>query len=119
MARPAPPSPIEPPPPNRSRADLLLAAGVAFACASAAAPAPAPRAINQRMTRSGMFEPPDVPADPVIDPMASGDFTTLDMVSRLDPQSLRWLDSSPAEQDFLGWSLADLRQKSFLEVIHP
>ena len=49
--------------------------------------------------------------------MASGEFSTLDMISRLDPRTLRWLDSSLAEQDFLGWSLAELREKSFLDIV--
>ena len=58
-------------------------------------------------------------AEPV-DPLAnSGSFTTLDMVNRLEPTSLRWIDSSPAEQHFLGWGLDDLRGKSFLEIVHP
>ena len=41
------------------------------------------------------------------------------MVNRLEPQTLRWLESSPAEQEFLGWTLAALREKSFLEIVHP
>jgi len=70
------------------------------------------------LTRSGLFDaPPD--QDPPFDPLASGDYSTADMVNRLEPAGLRWLESSPAEQDFLGWALAELRQKSFLEILHP
>jgi PAS domain S-box-containing protein len=43
----------------------------------------------------------------------------VDKVNRLDPADLRWLESSPAEQEFLGWSLAELRRKTFLEIVHP
>jgi PAS domain S-box-containing protein len=41
------------------------------------------------------------------------------MVNRLDPINFHWIESSPAEQDFLGWTLTELRQKSFLEILHP
>ena len=69
--------------------------------------------LDARMTRSGSFEPP------VIDysTMASGEFSTLDMISRLHPRSLRWLDSSQSERDFLGWSMAQLQDKSFLDIV--
>ncbi len=30
-----------------------------------------------------------------------------------------WIESSPAEQEFLGWTLADLRTKSFIDIVHP
>src|SRR5262249_22317832 len=42
-----------------------------------------------------------------------------EMVNRLDPRLLRWIESSPAEQQFLGWTLDELREKSFLEIVHP
>jgi PAS domain S-box-containing protein len=74
--------------------------------------------IARALTRSGMYEPPE-PADSTFDPFASGAFSTLDMIGRLDPVTLHWIDSSAAEQIFLGWSLADLSRKSFLEVVHP
>jgi PAS domain S-box-containing protein len=48
----------------------------------------------------------------------SGDYSTTDMVNRLEPVGWRWLESSPAEQDLLGWTLNDLRAKSFLEIVH-
>jgi PAS domain S-box-containing protein len=70
------------------------------------------------LTRSGLYEVPSA-LDMPVDPNASGDFSTQDMISRLDPRHLRWLDSSPAEQDFLGWSLAELRQMTFPEIVHP
>jgi PAS domain S-box-containing protein len=41
------------------------------------------------------------------------------MVNRLEPRTLRWIESSPAEQTFLGWDLMALRNKSFLEIVHP
>src|SRR5262249_33125214 len=59
------------------------------------------------------------PAGDGFDESLSGDFSTTDMVSRLDPRTFRWLESSPAEQDFLGWTLKQLREKSFLEIVHP
>ena len=49
----------------------------------------------------------------------SGDYSTIDMVNRLEPVGFRWIESSPAEQEFLGWTLAELRQKSFLDIVHP
>lgn len=71
------------------------------------------------MTRSGVFEPPSGWTFDTPDPMRSGEFSTADMVDRLDPRVFRWLDSSPAEQQFLGWPLDELRHKSFLEIVHP
>ncbi len=41
------------------------------------------------------------------------------MVNRLEPLGFHWIESSQAEQSFLGWTLAELRRKSFLDVIHP
>jgi PAS domain S-box-containing protein len=69
--------------------------------------------LQARMTRSGSFEAPIVEEST----MASGEFATLDMINRLDPKTLRWLDSSLTEQIFLGWSLFELKQKSFLDVV--
>ena len=40
------------------------------------------------------------------------------MVNRLDPVGFHWIESSPAEQIFLGWTIAELREKSFLEIVH-
>lgn len=74
------------------------------------------------MTRSGLYEsPPEAsrPANlPAATPTPAGP-PPLEMINRLDPAGLRWLDSSPAEQAFLGWSLAELRGRSFLDAVHP
>jgi PAS domain S-box-containing protein len=86
---------------------------------SASSPPQQTLRLDQRLTRSGMYEPPATLPDAGFDPTLSGEFGTLDMVNRLDPRTLRWLDSSKAEQDFLGWSLGELRRKSFLEIVHP
>ncbi len=40
-----------------------------------------------------------------------------DMVSRLDLDTLNWLDASDADQTFLGWPLRDLKQMSFLDIV--
>src|SRR5262249_26721719 len=61
---------------------------------------------------SGVFEVPSSPS-------ASADFSSGDMVNRLDPKLFRWLESSPAEQLFLGWNLRQLREMSFFEIVHP
>jgi PAS domain S-box-containing protein len=74
------------------------------------------------MTRSGLYESPPTaaraaaPETPAEVPAAP---PALEMISRLDPEGLRWLDSSPAEQAFLGLTLAELRGRSFLDVVHP
>jgi len=70
------------------------------------------------LTRSGLFDAPPRDQDPHFDPLASGDYATTDMVNRLEPAGLHWIESSPAEQDLLGWTLTELRQKSFLDVLH-
>jgi PAS domain S-box-containing protein len=80
---------------------------------------PPPRAADIPMTASGMYEPTAITSLHGFDPTASGSFTTVDMVNRLHPKSLRWIESSAAEQSFLGHSLDELRTKSFLEIIHP
>ena len=69
--------------------------------------------ISARMTKSGTFDPPSLDRPS----MGTGEFSALDMISRLDPRTFRWLDSSLAEQVFLGWSLEQLKQKSFLDVV--
>jgi PAS domain S-box-containing protein len=48
----------------------------------------------------------------------SGEYSTTDMVNRLEPVGFRWMESSIAEQQFLGWTTAELRQKSFLDILH-
>ena len=42
-----------------------------------------------------------------------------EMVNRLEPKAFRWIESSLAEQKFLGWTLHQLQEKSFLEIVHP
>lgn len=70
------------------------------------------------MTHSGLYEPPADPYDTPL-PFRAGEFSTVDMIDRLDPHSFHWLESSPAEQRFLGWPLSELRRKSFPEIVHP
>jgi PAS domain S-box-containing protein len=76
---------------------------------------------NPAMTRSGLFDPPsDVfTTAEAVDPTQSSEFSTTDMINRLEPRGFRWIESSPAEQQFLGWDLGVLRGKSFLEIVHP
>src|SRR5205823_1341199 len=75
--------------------------------------------LNTSMTRSGMLAAlPDVTVEGT-DPSLSGDFATTDMVNRLEPGTLRWIESSLAEQQFLGWDLASLREMSFSDIVHP
>jgi PAS domain S-box-containing protein len=69
--------------------------------------------IDARMTRSGSFEPPTFPPST----LASGEISTLEMIDRLEPRTLRWLTSTPAEQEFLGWPIAELKRKSFLDIV--
>jgi PAS domain S-box-containing protein len=72
------------------------------------------------MTRSGMLASLDVPpAADGSDSNLSGDFSLTEMVNRLEPKAFRWIESSLAEQKFLGWTLRQLQGKSFLEIIHP
>jgi PAS domain S-box-containing protein len=71
------------------------------------------------MTRSGLFDAPPPVQGHHIDPTLSGDYSTSDMVNRLEPLGFRWIDSSTAEQILLGWTIEELRQRSFLEVVHP
>lgn len=48
----------------------------------------------------------------------SADYSTVDMVNRLNPVDFVWIESSAAEQAFLGWTLDELRGKSFLDIVH-
>jgi len=77
----------------------------------------APQSSNS-LTRSGLFDAPPLRQNHGESPL-SGDYSTLDMVNRLEPLGFHWIESSQAEQSFLGWPLAELRRKSFLDVIHP
>jgi PAS domain S-box-containing protein len=71
------------------------------------------------MTRSGLFESPSS-ADGRPDPASSGSFSaTSDMILRLHPETLSWLDASPPMQEFLGWPLPALRTMAFPDIVHP
>ena len=81
-----------------------------------------PSGIKSALTRSAMMDR-DSSTDLLetnADTQASGEYPAFsDMVNRLEPKLLRWLESSAPEQRFLGWNLAHLREKSFLEIVHP
>jgi PAS domain S-box-containing protein len=79
--------------------------------------APESPAAESALTKSGLHDAPA--ASQRVDPHASGDYSTIDMVNRLEPAGLVWIESSPAEQEFLGWSIAELRQKSFIDILLP
>jgi PAS domain S-box-containing protein len=97
----------------------LLKANRQAAAATAPAADPETPAAESLLTRSGLFDAPPVGWAGRQDLQLSGDYSTTDMVDRLEPTGWRWLESSPAEQDFLGWTLNDLRAKSFLDIVHP
>src|SRR5205823_4272847 len=61
------------------------------------------------LTRSGLYDAP--PIDPAGSPgtNTTWEYATTDLVNRLEPASWRWIESSPAEQAFFGWTLAELR----------
>jgi PAS domain S-box-containing protein len=71
------------------------------------------------LTRSGLFDAPSGGLTGWQGVQLSGDYSTTDMVNRLEPVGWHWLESSPAEQEFLGWTLTELRAKSFLDIVHP
>jgi PAS domain S-box-containing protein len=99
---------------GRLRADVLLESPSAFEVPRVARRTPT---ANTPLTRSGLFESPAFALDG-LDPSASGDFSNADMVSRLHPESLRWVDASAAAQEFLGWPIGTLRAMSFLDIVH-
>ena len=81
-------------------------------------PARAPARSIASMTKSGLYDaPPDT--GEYMSAHTSGEFSTTDMVNRLEPVKFHWMESSPAEQDFLGWGIGELKQKSFLDVVLP
>jgi PAS domain S-box-containing protein len=71
------------------------------------------------LTQSGLFDAPPLDQSRRVDPNVSGEYSTVDMVNRLDPVGFHWIESSPAEQIFLGWTITELRGKSFLDILHP
>jgi PAS domain S-box-containing protein len=80
---------------------------------------PTSRRTSVSLTQSGLFDAPSLDLGQQFDPKVSGEYSTIDMVNRLDPVGFHWIESSSAEQLFLGWPISELRQKSFLEIIHP
>jgi PAS domain S-box-containing protein len=70
------------------------------------------------LTGSGVYDAPPPVETTSVDISLSGNFLITDMVSRLDPHEFRWIESSIAEQEFLGWTLHEMRRKSFLEIVH-
>jgi PAS domain S-box-containing protein len=73
---------------------------------------------HDSLTRSGLFDAPPVQGMQTGGNL-SGDYSTIDMVNRLEPIEYRWIESSPAEQELLGWNLTQLREKSFLDILYP
>ncbi len=71
------------------------------------------------MTQSGLFDTPPPIAANHPDMAISGNFSIVDMVSRLEPRGFHWIESSLAEQEFLGWTLTELQRKSFLDIVYP
>ncbi len=84
-----------------------------------ATPVAGPSKLKNTMTRSGMLAAMPQLGVEGDDSGRTAELVTTDMVNRLEPGSLRWIDSSPAEQRFLGWDLATLRTRSFLDLLHP
>jgi PAS domain S-box-containing protein len=79
---------------------------------------PPARGELSEMTRSALFELP-FGSSVAIDPLASHEFTTQDMICRLEPRTLRWLDSSEAAEAFFGMPLSSLQTMSFLDLVEP
>ncbi len=71
------------------------------------------------LTFSGVFESVEATTSSTITPSTSRAFAAAEVVCRLDPAGLRWIDPSPAEQAFLGWSREELRVKAFLDIVRP
>lgn len=91
-------------------------AGAAPSRSTSTLPVEAP---TDSLTRSGVYDYPPTADMSHPDIAASGNFSIIDMVSRLDPRGFRWVESSLAEQGFLGWTLGELQRKSFLDIVHP
>jgi PAS domain S-box-containing protein len=71
------------------------------------------------LTRSGLYDSPPASDPGFTDVAMSGELSIIDMVNRLEPRNLHWIESSLAEQQFLGWNLFELQRKSFLDILHP
>jgi PAS domain S-box-containing protein len=96
----------------------VQAAAAAEASSRALLANPQPPPPGALMTRSGLFDAPATGEHSGGTLQHSGDYSTTDMVNRLEPKTWRWIESSPAEQEFLGWTLPELRLKSFLDIVH-
>jgi PAS domain S-box-containing protein len=96
---------------------------IAVPHASRSTPEPQSMPSQASLTRSGLFDAPpsarDARPERTSDPTMSGDYSMADMVNRLEPVGFRWIESSTAEQVLLGWDIQELRQKSFLDILHP
>jgi PAS domain S-box-containing protein len=71
-----------------------------------------------QLTRSGLYAAEEGSSELELTAKPTEDTSALDMVARLDPTTLHWLASSRAEQEFLGWTLEELRKKTFPEIVH-
>jgi PAS domain S-box-containing protein len=70
------------------------------------------------MTRSGMLAALPAAAAGAA-PNLGGDSATTEMINRLEPNTLRWIEASTALQEFLSYPLPALREQSFLDIVHP
>jgi PAS domain S-box-containing protein len=71
---------------------------------------------NLVLTASGMFDPPSLSEG---EGQESGDDRISDLVGRLEPSGLRWVEASSALTAFLAWSAEELSLRSFPEMVHP
>jgi PAS domain S-box-containing protein len=79
---------------------------------------PAGRPVEEEsMTSSGLYDSPSGVLLADDDGLVTGEFSIIDMVNRLDPHTFQWIDSSLAEQEFLGFVLNELKRRSFLDVV--
>jgi PAS domain S-box-containing protein len=74
--------------------------------------------VTDALTKSGVYDAPPASEGTGTDISLSGNFSITDMVSRLEPGGLHWIESSIAEQEFLGLTLPELRRRSFVEILH-
>ena len=78
-----------------------------------------PPAIRPALTRSGLLDAPGaIDPEPCAGVPREQPSSVGDMIARLRPSDLRWIDASPELQIFLGWPIDGLRSSTFLEVIH-
>ncbi|MFO0890466.1 MAG: PAS domain S-box protein [Isosphaeraceae bacterium] len=72
---------------------------------------------GEALTRSGFYDSPIIRPNQAADGQTSAEYSIIDMVNRLDPERFRWVQSSLAEQRFLGWDFERLRSMSFLDIV--